>query len=65
MTINVFLASSLLDLELDQHRQAEAVGGRTFRTGIASLDKDFPESFWRGGDVVAVGADGAGGKVRI
>lgn len=63
MPLNVTLASSLLDLEIDQHQQANGYGGRAFKTGITALDKDLPESLWRGGDVVAIGTDGAGVKV--
>lgn len=63
MPLNVTLASSLLDLETDQHRHANKVGGRTFKTGIQALDNDLPDSLWRGGDVVAVGTEGVGIKV--
>lgn len=61
MPLNVTLASSLLDLEADQHRSATEAGGRTFRTGIEVLDRDLPISLWRGGDIVGIGSDPSGG----
>lgn len=61
MPLNVTIASSLLDLEADKHRNALEAGGRTFRTGIETLDRDLPSSLWRGGDIVGIGSDVSGG----
>lgn len=61
MPLNVTLASSLLDLEADQHRYALEAGGRTFKTGIETLDRDLTSSLWRGGDIVGIGSDVSSG----
>jgi len=54
MPLNVTLASSLLNVELEQDDAIAAAGGRVFTTGISALDNELPGDLWRGGDVIGV-----------
>ena len=57
--MNVTLASTLLDLALENDAIAAEAGGTTWRTGVSVLDSGLPETLWEGGRVIGVGSVGA------
>jgi len=65
MPLNVTLASSLLDLELERDRKAAEAGGRTFTTNITALDKGLPADLWHGGNVIGVGSSSSSRSLTL